>query len=37
MKLGIQEVAFIAAGLIVLVSLLWLRAKIGKNNAAPKQ
>ena len=37
MKLGIQEVAFIAAGLVVFVSLLWLKAKIGKNNAAPKQ
>ena len=37
MKLGIQEVAFIAAGLIVLVSFFWLRAKINKNNTAPKQ
>ena len=37
MKIGLQEVAFIVAGLIVLVSVLWLRAKIGKNNAAPRQ
>ena len=37
MKIGLQEAAFIAVGLIVFVSLLWLKAKIGKNNAAPKQ
>ena len=37
MKIGLQEAAFIAIGLIVLVSLLWLKARIGKNNAAPKQ
>ena len=37
MKIGLQEAAFIVVGLIVLVSLLWLRARIGKNNAASKQ
>ena len=37
MHIGLQEVGYIVAALIVLGTLIWLRAKIAKNGAASKQ